>query len=92
MVMTDDYDDDDVFYVTEETKLWLSPSVKQCQNPCSGPPPVYKDLSARHDWPVKKAIVDFANQVEWKSKRTSDNLLSPLVIQKRGRLMIMITS
>ena len=33
----------------------------------------------------------FANQVEWKSKRTSDNLLSPLVIQKRGRLMIMIT-
>ena len=58
MVMTDDYEDDDVVYVTEETKLWLSPSVKQCQNPWSGPPPVYKDLSTRHDWRVKKAIVD----------------------------------
>ena len=49
MVMTDDYEDDDVVYVTEETKLRLSPSAKQRQNPCSGPPPVYKDLSARHD-------------------------------------------
>ena len=58
MVMTDDYEDDDVVYVTEETKLRLSPSAKQRQNPCSGPPPVYKDLSTRHDWPVKKAIVD----------------------------------
>ena len=58
MVMTDDYEDDDVVYVTEETKLWLSPSVKERQNPWSGPPPVYKDLSTRHDWRVKKAIVD----------------------------------
>ena len=58
MVMTDDYEDDDVVYVTEGTKLWLSPSVKERQNPWSGPPPVYKDLSTRHDWPVKKAIVD----------------------------------
>ena len=24
----------------------------------SGPPPVYEDLSALHDWPVKKAFVD----------------------------------
>ena len=53
MVMTDDYEDDDVVCVTEETKLRLSPSAKQRQNPCSGPPPVYKDLSTRHDWPVK---------------------------------------
>ena len=36
----------------------LSPSAKQRQNPCSGFPPVYQDLSTRHDWPVKKAIVD----------------------------------
>ena len=49
---------------TDETKLWLSPSAKQCRNPCSGSPPVYQDLSMRHDWPVKKAIVDF--QTGWK--------------------------
>ena len=36
----------------------LSPSAKQRQNPCSGPSPVYQDLSTRHDWSVKKAIVD----------------------------------
>ena len=40
------------------TKLWLSLSVKQCQNHCSGSPPVFQDLSTHHDWPVKKAIVD----------------------------------
>ena len=33
-------------------------SVKQRPNPFSGPPPVYQDLSTRHDWPVKKAYVD----------------------------------
>ena len=49
---------------TDETKLWLSPPAKQCRNPCSGYPPVYQDLSMRHDWPVKKAIVDF--QTGWK--------------------------
>ena len=38
--------------------LCLSPSAKQCRNPCLGSPPVYQDLSARHDWPVKNAIVD----------------------------------
>ena len=38
------------------TKLWLSPSVKQRQNPFSGPPPVYQDLSTCHDWPVKKQL------------------------------------
>ena len=36
----------------------LSPSAKQRQSPCSGFPPVYQDLSRRHDWLVKKAIVD----------------------------------
>ena len=44
----DDYEGDDVACTTDETKLWFSPSVKQCQNPCPGPPPVYKDLSTRH--------------------------------------------
>ena len=36
----------------------LSPAAKQHQSPCSGFPPVYQDLSRRHDWPVKKAVVD----------------------------------
>ena len=42
-------------------------SAKGRQNPCSGLPPVYQDLSTRPDWPVKKAIVDLhANQDEKK--------------------------
>ena len=40
----------------------VSPSVKPCQNLCSGPSTVYLDLSTCHDWPVKKAICGFANQ------------------------------
>ena len=43
---------------TEIIKLWLSLSAKQHRNPCFGPPPVYQDLSTRHDWPIKNAIVD----------------------------------
>ena len=30
--------------VTDETKLWLSPSAKQRQNHCSGVPPVYQNI------------------------------------------------
>ena len=33
-----------------------SPSVKQHQNPCSGPSPVCQDLSTHLDWPVKKSL------------------------------------
>ena len=67
----------------EETKLWLSPSAKQCRNPCSGPPPVYQDLSTHHDWPVKQATVDLiANQDERKFQHSSGNLLSLLGAQK----------
>ena len=40
----------------DEIKLWLTPSAKQCRNPCSGLPAVYPDLSTRHDWPVKKGL------------------------------------
>ena len=43
---------------TEETKLLLGLSARQSQNPSSGSPHMYQDLSNRHDWPVKKAIVD----------------------------------
>ena len=35
--------------VTDKSKFWLSPSAKQRRNPCSGHPPVYQDLSMRHD-------------------------------------------
>ena len=41
---------------TDETKLWLSPSAKQRRNHCSGSPPVYQDLSTRHDWPIRKPL------------------------------------
>ena len=41
-----------------ELNFWLSPSVRQLQNPFSWAPPVYQDLSMGHDWPVKNAIVD----------------------------------
>ena len=40
----------------DEIKLWLTLSAKQRRNPCSGLPAVYPDLSARHDWPVKKGL------------------------------------
>ena len=62
----------------DETKLWLSPSAKQRRNSCSGPPPVYQDLSTRHDWTVKKAIIDWPIRMKRNSKRTSSNSFSPL--------------
>ena len=65
-------------YNTDETKLRLSPSAKQLRNPCSRFPPVYQDLSTRHDWLVQKAIVDLPIRLRGNSKFTSGNLLSPL--------------
>ena len=56
--------------------------MKQCQKPCSSPPPppLYQDLSTRHDWPVKKAIVDLPITIRLNrtSKRISGNSLRPL--------------
>ena len=49
---------------TCETKLWLSPFAKQCQNPCSRYPPVYQDLSTFHDWPVKKDLINLPIRVK----------------------------
>lgn len=34
----------------------MTGSVTQRRNPCSGPSPVYQDLSTYHDWPVTKDI------------------------------------
>ena len=42
---------------------------------------MYQDLSTRHDWPVKKAIVDLPIKMKGNSKRTSGNSLSPLGAQ-----------
>lgn len=57
------YGDRKVDCTTCETKLWLSPVAKQCQNPCSRYPPVYQDLSTFHDWPVKKDLIDLPIRV-----------------------------
>ena len=40
----------------DKIKPWLTPSVKQRQNPCSSLPAVYPDLSTCHDWPAKKGL------------------------------------
>ena len=39
---------------------------------------MYQDLSACHDWPVKKAIVDLLMRLKGNSKCISGNSLSPL--------------
>ena len=38
---------------------------------------MYQDLCSRHDWPVKKAIVDLTISMKVNSKRLSGNSLSP---------------
>ena len=62
----------------DETKLWLSKFVNYRINPCSGPPPLYQDLSTPHDWPVEKAFVDLSIRMKRNLKSISGNLLSPL--------------
>ena len=62
--------------------LICSPA-KQRWNPWSGPPPVYQDLSTRHDWPVKKGIVDLPIRMKGNSKRISGNSSSPLAAQNK---------
>ena len=52
--------------------LRLSPSTKQGRNPCSRSPPVYHDLSTRHDWTVKNPIVNLPIRLKGNSK-ISDN-------------------
>ena len=62
---------------TNETKLWLTSSAKQRRNPCSGPPTVYQDLRARHDWSVENTIVNFPIRLKRNLKRISCNSWSP---------------
>ena len=56
---------------------------KKCQNSCSGPPPVYQDLSTCHNWRVENAIGDLPITMKANSKCTSGNLLSPMVAQNK---------
>ena len=44
--------------------LVISLSAKQRQNSCSGPPPVYQDLSTCHNWHVENPLV--ICQSQWK--------------------------
>ena len=47
------------------------------QNPCSGPFPVYQDLSMHYDWLFKKAVVDLLIRMKGNLKHTSGNWLNP---------------
>ena len=67
----------------DEGQVWFSPSAKQHQYPCSGPPPVYRDLSVCHDWLVKKAIDNLLISMKGNPKCTFVNLLSPLGAQNK---------
>ena len=60
---------------TDETKLWSSPSAKKCQNPCSGPPPVYQDFITHHDWLVKKKLRSIC-QSGWREIRNAFPVIS----------------
>ena len=45
---------------------------------------MHQNLSARHDWPVKKAVVDWPIRMKGNTKRTSGNWLSPLGAQNKN--------
>ena len=62
--------------ITDGTNLYLSLSAKQRRNPGCRTPPVYQDLSTRHDWPIKNTTVDLPIRLKGNSKRTSGNSLS----------------
>ena len=51
-----------------EVESWLSPSKKR-RYPCSGPPPLYQDLSTCYDWPVKRPLS--ICQSRWKEIRNA---------------------
>ena len=64
----------------------LRPQVLTRNPSCSGPQPVYQDLSTRHDWPVKKAVVELPIRLKGNSKRSSHDWLSPLGVQNKESL------
>ena len=42
-----------------------------------------QDLNTRHDWPVKKAIIDLPIKVKGNSKHTSIDSSGPLVAENK---------
>ena len=70
------------YFVTDGTKL-LVRSVCEKKILFLGPPPVYQDLSACHDWPVKDALVYLPIRLKGNLKRTSGNSSSLLGAQNR---------
>ena len=63
------------------TKLWLSLSAKQHQDPSSGPTAVYQDLSMYHNRPVKKPLS--ICQSGWKEIWKALLVICPLEAQNK---------
>ena len=64
-------------------------SVCEKKKSLSWAPSVYKDLSMRHDWPVKNAFVNLPIRLKGKLKRTSGNFLSLLGAQNKDILALL---
>ena len=45
---------------------------------------MHQNLSTRHDWPVKKAIVDWPIRMKGNTKRTSGTSLNPLEARNKN--------
>ena len=71
--------------------FWLSLTVKQHWNPCSGSTPVYQDLSTRHNWSIIKAIVDLPIRLQTNLKHTSGNLLRQLGARNKDVVAVLQT-
>ena len=71
-----------------ECNFWLSPFLKQHQNPLFGSSPVYQDLSMHHDWPVKKAMVNLPVRLKGNLKCISGNLLS--LLGPRTKILVLL--
>ena len=58
---------------TDETKPLVKSVCESARKSLFWAPPLYQDLSTRHDWSVKKAIVDLPIRMKENSKRASGN-------------------
>ena len=77
-------------HVSEELNYCLSPSAKQCQKPCSGPPLVYQHLSTfmRHDWPINRAIFNLPIRLKGTLKHISGDSLKLLGLKTRVLVLL----
>ena len=58
---------------TNETKPLVKSVCESARKSLFWAPPVYQDLSTRHDWSVKKAIVELPIRMKENSRRASGN-------------------